>query len=482
MLALALAAPVGALSARESPKKKPPGQLWREFPLGRTLQQPSRTTTSSAATRARSTEKPKSSATPKRARSTEPRQAPAPAPNPRAPAPIDLPGKGQSITFADFALVIGYASGAILLVLGVVGVTARVRRLRQGRSAEAGTVAASPPEPEVREENDLGETFELEREDYFAGLGDTAEETAPLPAAAAASPPEPEVPETDLDETFELEREDYFAGLGDTAEETAPLPAAAASAPPEPEVSDVHEPEIEPAEGLEVGDAAEELEPIPLAGFPVEAELADDDGTPELAPEPESLLEEPTVIPAQAEASDGGELRDAEPADDSFDEIGDRVATILQAAVEAAEGIRQEAVEEAATIRSQAEVDAAARFRQLTAEIERVNSESQARAQALREEGERYVAERLLEADAEADKVMAQAEAQAQARRAAAEEAARIEDEARRRQAILREAALALEARLRGALEGIQHVSTDLEEALLEELPDAEAQRRDLAV
>lgn len=522
LLALVVAAPVGAVAARENPKKKAPGQLWREFPLGRALQQPSRTTTISAATRTRSTEKPK--AAPTRATSAKtpqpaptptpsptPASAPAPAPAPAEPAPLDLPGKGQGTTFADFALVIGYAAAAVLLVLGVVGLTGRVRRLRRSLPARAAPLAASnppahalareqhardpwlvaerPPELDLTETG-LAQTDELEREDYFDGLVVPAEEVA-LPAADVGSLPEPEIePAERRDDVaataaaLELVPDYYLE-----AEETAETEPEATSPP---EVVEATEEPAVVVVGLDVSNVEQpELEPIPAADSPVEAKMTDVDETPDIEPERDGPVEvagtaeEPAVVGVGLDGRDVAEAEEvghSAPGEDSFVEVGDRVATILQAAVEAAERIRREAIDEAATIRSRAETDAAARFTQLTAEIERVNSESQARAEALREEGERYVAERLLEADAEADKVIAEAEVQAQARRAAAEEAARIEDEARRRQAILKEAALALEQRLRGALEGIQDVSTDLEEALLEELANAGEQRRDLAV
>lgn len=517
LLALVVAAPVGAVAARENPKKKAPGQLWREFPLGRALQQPSRMTTISTATRFRSTEKPKAAAAPTRATSAEkPRPAPTPAPAstpapaPAEPAPLDLPGKGQGTTFADFALVIGYAAAAVLLVLGGVGLTGRVRRLRRRGLARAVPVAANnraahavareqyapdprlvagPPAELDLTETALAETDELERQDFFDGLVDPAEEAA-LPAADVGSLPEPEIDAAERRDDvaataaeFELVP-DYSLEAEETAEtELEP------TSPPE-FAEEIEEPAVSVV-GLDVSTVDQpELEPIPAADSSVEAKMTDVDETPDIAQrdspvEVAGTAEEPAVVAVGLAGSDVAEAEEvghSEPGKDGFVEVGDRVATILQAAVEAAERIRREAIDEAATIRGQAETDAAARFTQLTAEIERVNSESQARAEALREEGERYVAERLLEADAEADKVIAEAEAQAQARRAAAEEAARIEDEARRRQAILKEAALALEQRLRGALEGIQHVSTDLEEALLEELSNAGEQRRDLAV
>jgi hypothetical protein len=514
-LALAVAAPGGAVAAREKPAKGP-NRLWQEFPLGKTLSQPSRTTAPprksprAAATLARSKQTP--SAAPKRARraeQTRPAPAPAPAPAPGEGPPLDLRGKGQGTTFSDFALVIGYASGAVLLVLGGMGITARVRRSRRSRLAEAAAFGAgSPVEPEVTavggipdlepahdtfvEGEDLSEhpevldpdeTLDVEPAETFGEVGERAEEPDTIPLTLINSPEEPDV--TDVDETPDAESEDRFVQVGDTREE--------------PLATHVDEPDLEPADSVveEAGEVPEEPAPtlsiltgrledlvatrvdeLPVAEAP-------DGLVEEVAEMPEATAPTPSPVAGRQEesvATYADEMHDLPPTDDSFTDVGDRIATILQTAREAAENIRREAIEEAATIRSQAEKDAAARYKQLTAEIERVNSESQVRAQALREEGERYVAERLLEADAEAERMKAEAESEAQARRAAAEDAARIEDEARRRQAVLKEAALALEHRLRGALEGIQHVSNDLEETLLEELPQTDQPRRDLAV
>jgi hypothetical protein len=174
--------------------------------------------------------------------------------------------------------------------------------------------------------------------------------------------------------------------------------------------------------------------------------------------------------------SDADKTIDGNPPYESFVEVGDRVAailqavgdravTILQAAQEAAERTRQEAQAEAATILSRAEKAAAAQMKLLRTEIKRVNSERPTRAVSSRRvralqsrvpaRGKRWEAEK--------------AEAQAPRRRAAAAEAAPIEDGAGQRQVVLKEATGALEERLRAALHGLQQLSTDLEGILADE-------------
>jgi hypothetical protein len=154
--------------------------------------------------------------------------------------------------------------------------------------------------------------------------------------------------------------------------------------------------------------------------------------------------------------------------------VGDRVGASLAAAEEDADRMRREVDEETAAIRRQTERALSAGSADLAKEIERIKSEAVAAAQSLREEAERDAAERLRSASEEAAKVLARADAKANARRASAAEAARLVDEAQRRQAVLKEATDALEERLRTGVEGGLHaahegllqLSSSLEELL----------------
>jgi hypothetical protein len=161
--------------------------------------------------------------------------------------------------------------------------------------------------------------------------------------------------------------------------------------------------------------------------------------------------------------------------------VGDQVGVILAAAEEDAERMRREVHEEAAAIRRQTERTLAAGTAALTQEIERIKSEAVTDARSLREDAEHYAVEHLQSAKERAAEIVAKADARAQARRASAEEAARLVDEASRRQAATKEAADALEAHLRAGVEerlntaqqGLQNLTSGLEEILGEKVLDA---------
>lgn len=154
--------------------------------------------------------------------------------------------------------------------------------------------------------------------------------------------------------------------------------------------------------------------------------------------------------------------------------VGDRVGAILAAAEEDAERMRREVHEQTAALRRQSESALAAGTADLARELERIKAEAVADARSFREEAEREAAERLRSASEEAAKRLARADAKAEARRAAAAETARIVDEAAKRHAALREATETLEDRLRmgvevglrAAQEGLQQLSSGLEELL----------------
>lgn len=169
--------------------------------------------------------------------------------------------------------------------------------------------------------------------------------------------------------------------------------------------------------------------------------------------------------------------------------IGDQVGAILAAAEEDAERMLREVHEEAAAIRRQTERALAAGSADLASELERIKSEAVAEADSLREQAERDAAEHLRLANEEAAKKVARADARAQARRESAAEAARLADEAQRRQAALKEATDTLEGRLRTGLEsglhaaqeGLQQLSSGLEELLGEKAAGDEVEDRKVA-
>jgi hypothetical protein len=181
---------------------------------------------------------------------------------------------------------------------------------------------------------------------------------------------------------------------------------------------------------------------------------------------------EPVSLATEAGVSDVDKQADL-PREGSLG-VGDRVGARLAAAEEDADRMRREVDEETSAIRRQTERALSAGSADLAKEIERIKSEAVAGAQSLREEAERDAAERLRSASEEAAKVLARADAKANARRASAAEAARLVDEAQRRQAVLKEATDALEERLRTGVEGGLHaahegllqLSSSLEELL----------------
>lgn len=156
------------------------------------------------------------------------------------------------------------------------------------------------------------------------------------------------------------------------------------------------------------------------------------------------------------------------------------MGAILAAAEEDAERMRREVHEEVVAIRRQTERSLAAGTAELAQEIERIKSEAVRDSQSLRAEAEDYAVEHLQSANERAAMVIARAKAKAQARRASAEETARLVDEACRRQEDLKETADALEQHLRAGLEerlstahqGLQNLTSSLEEILGEKVGD----------
>ena len=192
----------------------------------------------------------------------------------------------------------------------------------------------------------------------------------------------------------------------------------------------------------------------------------------------------PLSLPTEAGVRNFAKMTEADLPREGSLGVGDRVGAILAAAEEDAERMRREVHEEAAAIRHQTERTLAAGTAELTSEIEHIKSEAVADARSLREAAEHYAVEHLQSANERAAMVIARAEAKAQARRASAEEAARLVDETSRRQVALEEAADALEEHLRAGVEerlsaahqGLQNLTSGLEEILSEKLTDAKVE------
>ena len=179
-------------------------------------------------------------------------------------------------------------------------------------------------------------------------------------------------------------------------------------------------------------------------------------------------LEQPQA--ERAEAPSDGVSPSREP---DYGGVGERIASILEAAETAAAQIRREAVEAAADIREKAKAAASAHLRRAEEDATRVTTEADAAAQETRSAAESYGTRQRREAEAEAGKMLAEAETQARATRQAAEEMARqIEAAAREREQALRAQLRPLEATLQRALDAFRGMSAQLEDVLYAEEKD----------
>jgi chromosome segregation ATPase len=143
---------------------------------------------------------------------------------------------------------------------------------------------------------------------------------------------------------------------------------------------------------------------------------------------------------AEEEPLQEEEATGARPA---YEELGQRVTNILNAAEESAAAIRTEAQQEAATMRREAQEEAAAASRE--------------------------AARRRQEAEQEAKKKISDAETNARAMREAAERAAReMEVEMNRRRDELREEVRSIEEQRQRALLELRDIVADLQSVLLE--------------
>jgi hypothetical protein len=143
----------------------------------------------------------------------------------------------------------------------------------------------------------------------------------------------------------------------------------------------------------------------------------------------------------------------AEPARTPYDDLGGRVAGILQAAEQAAQKIRADADVEAATIRASADEYAA----------------------DVRQAVDTYANQQRREADAEAAKAVEAGLEEARAVRESAESVARqLEREARARANALRAESRKLEDRRERALDDLREIASTLEDLLGGDLQAAE--------
>jgi hypothetical protein len=203
----------------------------------------------------------------------------------------------------------------------------------------------------------------------------------------------------------------------------------------------------------------------------VRAELADllarvDPSAPVPAPAAKRPGRESDTVPSEFPQG-GSEIVSSEPANSEHErnDLGSRVAGILEAAEDAAEQIRAEARAEAASSRRQAEEAAAARSQSAEQQADAMRTKADEDAAAIRRRGEEDATERRRAAEAQARKTLADAEAQARATREAARAMAnQIEISARSRVEALERETAPHEARLRRALTGLRELTSQLDE------------------
>jgi hypothetical protein len=160
----------------------------------------------------------------------------------------------------------------------------------------------------------------------------------------------------------------------------------------------------------------------------------------------------------------------SEAALDDFGAVGRQVATVLAAAQQAAEEIRQEATREGERIRAEADAEAGrirANASDVLREAERQRSEAEEYLAETRAVADSYADAKRLEADNEAEKVKARAEGDGRAIIKAAERRGQeIEEAAQRRGDEVAEESMKVEEWLRKVLSASQTVSQHLERVL----------------
>ena len=160
-------------------------------------------------------------------------------------------------------------------------------------------------------------------------------------------------------------------------------------------------------------------------------------------------------------------LERAPTRDARFSELGEHVASILDAAEQAAERIRSEAQRTADQLVNKAKAVAAARVKEAEAAAQTLRSEAEDEARDTRLAVEAYGSRRRREADEDADRLVADAERRAAAIRDAAESAAReLEQSSRARHEQFRERVRLLESRMLQGLEVLRETSSQIESFL----------------
>jgi hypothetical protein len=150
-----------------------------------------------------------------------------------------------------------------------------------------------------------------------------------------------------------------------------------------------------------------------------------------------------------------------------YTEFGDRVASVLQAAEEAAAQIRSDAQTASEQMTRQAEQVSKSLLEEAKSEAQRVRLEADTEATNTREAVESYATNHRREAEEKAAKTLADADAQARAAREAAEAMAqRIEEGARTLEEEVREQERMIRGRMQRYLAALRDVSSQIEEVL----------------
>jgi flagellar biosynthesis GTPase FlhF len=152
------------------------------------------------------------------------------------------------------------------------------------------------------------------------------------------------------------------------------------------------------------------------------------------------------------EGEEGVGRNEPDPPHQPYVDVGERIASVLHAAEQAAEQIRTDARREA---------------EELTAGARQARDEADEYAQDVRSGVDGYANQHRREAEEEARQMLATAEAEAKALREAAQDMARqLEDEGRRRREELRDETRHLEERRKRALEDIREIAAQLEDVI----------------
>jgi hypothetical protein len=151
----------------------------------------------------------------------------------------------------------------------------------------------------------------------------------------------------------------------------------------------------------------------------------------------------------------------------AYNEFGDRVAAVLQAAEEAAEQIQSDAQTAAEKVTRRAEEISKSLLDEAKSEAQRLRVEADTEAKNTREAVEAYATNHRREAEEKAAKTLAEADAQARAAREAAEAMAqRIEESARSLEEEVREKERMIRGRMQRYLAALRDVSSQIEEVL----------------